>query len=234
MPLSSPISFVSSNQEHWSAPCQEARPSPGGGAGLVRTFLAMATPPPGHRKVRSLVDMVPGDVLEKICLLVSDDDAPCLRLSCKALRMADAKERKAAFKGALFNSVLRAVWAHSNCPPARFVWKPMCWAAMQGSVETLRYLHNVRGFVWETATMHAAARAGHMHTVRWLRENGCNWSEYTCSAAASGGHLEVLQWLRARGCPWDVQTYYAARRRGESSEMFLWVQANGCPHAFSL
>ena len=56
-----------------------------------------------------------------------------------------------------------------------------------------------------------AAMHGHLHVLKWAKENGCNWDEFTCAKAAAGGYLEVLQWAREKNCPWDRFTCaYAA------------------------
>jgi len=56
-------------------------------------------------------------------------------------------------------------------------------------------------YTLSTRTSHAAAKYGHLGTLKWARANGCPWDETTCEYAASSGHLEVLQWARANGCP---------------------------------
>ena len=43
------------------------------------------------------------------------------------------------------------------------------------------------------------------------RLHECPWSRRTCDAAAAAGCLDALQWLRARGCPWDAGRDYWAR-----------------------
>ena len=60
----------------------------------------------------------------------------------------------------------------------------------------------------------AAARGGHLETLKWLRSNGCEWKEETCSSAALEGHLEVLKWARANGCEWNEATCSSAALGG--------------------
>jgi hypothetical protein len=74
----------------------------------------------------------------------------------------------------------------------------------------------------------AAASAGHLEVLQWLRANGCHWDEETCSRAAEGGHLEVLQWLRANGCPWDEAACMQAAEGGRSA-IYEWSRDNGPP-----
>ena len=46
-----------------------------------------------------------------------------------------------------------------------------------------------------------AAGGGHLATLQWAREHGCEWDEGTWAAAEGGGHLATLQWAREHGCP---------------------------------
>ncbi|SPN79733.1 Ankyrin repeat-containing protein, partial [Brazilian cedratvirus IHUMI] len=45
------------------------------------------------------------------------------------------------------------------------------------------------------------AKAGHLETLKWVREKGWSWDESTPIFAASGGHLEILKWCKEQGCP---------------------------------
>ena len=73
-----------------------------------------------------------------------------------------------------------------------------------------------------------AAKNGHLETLRWAHENGCDWGAQTCHNAAYSGQLETLQWLRAEGCPWDHNTCYCAVDQGHV-EVLRWARENGCP-----
>ena len=69
---------------------------------------------------------------------------------------------------------------------------------------------------------------GHLHILKWLRENGCPWNKSTCSWAAKNGHFETLKWLRANGCRWDKRTCIFAAQNGHF-EILKWAIKNGCP-----
>jgi hypothetical protein len=56
----------------------------------------------------------------------------------------------------------------------------------------------------------AAARAGDLATLQYLRSKGCLRDVATCTAAAAGGHLPVLQWARSTGAAWGAATCSAA------------------------
>jgi hypothetical protein len=84
-----------------------------------------------------------------------------------------------------------------------------------------------RGFLTDWTVLEAA-RGGHLHVVRWLREQGCPWYANACAAAAGGGYLTLLQWLREQGCPWDATTCASAAEGGHL-DVLAWARANGCP-----
>ena len=69
----------------------------------------------------------------------------------------------------------------------------------------------------------AAARGGHLGTLKWLRGNICPWNEDSCSWAAKGGHLETLAWLRANGCPWTREVCSWAAEGGHL-EVLKWAR----------
>ncbi len=43
-----------------------------------------------------------------------------------------------------------------------------------------------------------AAQKGHLHVVKWARENGCDWDENTSRLAAQHS-FAILQWVRTNG-----------------------------------
>jgi hypothetical protein len=79
--------------------------------------------------------------------------------------------------------------------------------------------------------MLAAAKGGHLHVLRWIREVKCDdddawfWTE-VCAGAARGGHLRVLQFAREEceddAACWDFWTPFKAAQRGHV-EVFKWV-----------
>jgi hypothetical protein len=77
---------------------------------------------------------------------------------------------------------------------------------------------------WNEWTCEAAAAAGHIHVLEFLRQQDppCPWSQWTTLAAAAKGQLAALQWLRARGCPWDRAECEAAGQA--HSDVMRWLQ----------
>ena len=100
--------------------------------------------------------------------------------------------------------------------------------ARHGHLEVLQLLRRECGFATTGALMEQAALGGHVKTLRWARETGCDWEESACAAAAQSGHLEALQWLRAEGCPWNARTCEEAAARGRVG-VLRWAREHGCP-----
>jgi hypothetical protein len=98
--------------------------------------------------------------------------------------------------------------------------------AGRGHLHVLKWLRE-NGCRWDTETCCKAAGSGHLHILKWARKNGCDWSESTCAFAAGGGHLNVLKWARENGCLWNASTCsYAAR--GGHLHVLKWARENGC------
>mmetsp|Transcript_37302 Transcript_37302/g.92232 ORF Transcript_37302/g.92232 Transcript_37302/m.92232 type:complete len:302 (-) Transcript_37302:215-1120(-) len=73
-----------------------------------------------------------------------------------------------------------------------------------------------------------AAQYGQLEILRWAEEH-YPWDVRTCRAAASAGHLEVLIFLRERGCRWDKQMLLHLLHRETSARCAAvrrWVEEN--------
>ncbi|KAG6622998.1 uncharacterized protein IUM83_12214 [Phytophthora cinnamomi] len=86
-------------------------------------------------------------------------------------------------------------------------WRPAAmWAAMQGHIHVLQWLHDHHPdrCEWSVGVMDDAARCRQLTAVRWLHANrseGCTSTAMTLAAA--GGDLEMVKWLhhnRREGC----------------------------------
>jgi hypothetical protein len=98
--------------------------------------------------------------------------------------------------------------------------------AGRGHLHVLKWLRE-NGCGWEGDTCWKAAESGHLDVLKWAREKGCKWDAWTCAFAAEGGHLNVLKWARENGCKWDAWTCtYAAR--GGHLNVLKWARENGC------
>ncbi|PNG99976.1 hypothetical protein TSOC_014226 [Tetrabaena socialis] len=86
-------------------------------------------------------------------------------------------------------------------------------AAQGGHVDVMEVLH-ARGVLLDDITVMRAAAAGHLPAVAWLVERlgaGAALTIHVFAAAARAGSMELLGWLRARDCPWDEMVFAAAR-----------------------
>eukprot|EP00878_Enallax_costatus_P002224 GHUV01002396.1.p1 GENE.GHUV01002396.1~~GHUV01002396.1.p1 ORF type:complete len:353 (+),score=74.83 GHUV01002396.1:237-1295(+) len=78
-------------------------------------------------------------------------------------------------------------------------------AAATRQLDILQYLRS-QGAPWDEHTAAAAAGAGCLTVLQWMRntEPPCPWDERVTTAAARGGHVAALKWLRDAGCPLDI------------------------------
>jgi hypothetical protein len=68
-------------------------------------------------------------------------------------------------------------------------------AARSGSVDTVKYLVELHGrAAYDVNTLRAAAEAGHVNVVQYLRSQNCQWDLTVSEAAAEAGHRDVLLW----------------------------------------
>ena len=62
----------------------------------------------------------------------------------------------------------------------------------------LKWLKEDAGYPLEDilcpAASEAAAGAGHLEVLKWLKAQGCPMTFYTSEAGAIGGHMDVLKW----------------------------------------
>jgi hypothetical protein len=76
----------------------------------------------------------------------------------------------------------------------------------------------------DQATMHQAAKWGHLDLLLEARLQRIKWDETTTMGAAIGGHLDVLQRLRQppAPCPWDGRVVESACINGHE-ELAIWA-----------
>ncbi len=104
-----------------------------------------------------------------------DEDALVARCSCRTLRALVPRARLDACRHHLY--------AH------------FC---AQGYVALLEWLYTLVPLreTNDGTLCAAAARAGHLAVLQWLRAHGAAWNHWTCVSAAAEGHLALLQWSR--------------------------------------
>ncbi len=108
-----------------------------------------------------------------------------------------------------------------------FTTYAMDFAAANGHLEVVKWLHNNRKEGCTTWAMDWAALNGHLDVIKWLHENrteGC--TKYAMDMSTRNGHLEVCMWLhenRTEGC-----TVYAmdwAVKNGHC-DVIKWLHKN--------
>jgi hypothetical protein len=96
-------------------------------------------------------------------------------------------------------------------------------AAKAGDVETLRWL-KIRGSSFTQQTSRSGARtANNLHVLQFLHDEGCPWDEDICGAAGKAGDLEQLKWLHAHGATLNDRTADIAAEGG-AVHVLEWLQ----------
>jgi len=104
------------------------------------------------------------------------------------------------------------------------------YAAGNGSLECLKYLHEEVKAPLDWVTAFSAASNGHLHILEYLVEqNYDKFDEFACAYAAWSGHLDCLKYLReVAKAPWDADAVAGAHVRGKL-KCLLYLLDNGCP-----
>lgn len=88
------------------------------------------------------------------------------------------------------------LWVLIHRPGIKCSENIMDYAAANGYLHIVRWLHEKRDVVCSVWAMNWAAENGHLHVVKWLHENrreGC--TVYALIWAAANGHLHVMKFL---------------------------------------
>ena len=109
-------------------------------------------------------------------------------------------------------------------------------AALQGSVEILRWLVEEKGFELnlETTSVECiglwAGFSGSVEVLKYLSDRGNGFNTRACAGAAEGGHLGALQYLRGLDppCPWDIDTCKWAAWGGHL-DILKWARSEDPP-----
>jgi hypothetical protein len=120
----------------------------------------------------------------------------------------------------------RNIVASGNMKHIKLSDNTCLYAAAYGHLHVLKWARE-NGCKWDSRTCSHAAIYGHLHVLQWARENGCDWDSWTCTCAAEGGHLNILQWARENGCDWDFRVCRQAIEFGHL-HILKWAMENGC------
>ena len=110
-------------------------------------------------------------------------------------------------------------WSYGRVKGAVYEGDLLNYAALQGSVEILRWLVEEKGYELNEDTGWLAGMGGSIEVLEYLRGNGYKFDEGACMGVAEGGHLEALKFLRSRTtsywpCPWCGETTLEAAKGG--------------------
>jgi hypothetical protein len=152
---------------------------------------------------------LPLEILQEICLYISDDDIIFFALTCKVFHhIVHLKHRKLCtpWKSCLI-SLPRASFGYQYGLIPRDLTNTSicCTAASYGSLSTLQWARTL-GYDWDERTCLEAARCGNVELLQWAHENGCPWDHYTCAMAANRGHLDCLMYAVENNCKMEKQT----------------------------
>mmetsp|Transcript_10605 Transcript_10605/g.30193 ORF Transcript_10605/g.30193 Transcript_10605/m.30193 type:complete len:476 (+) Transcript_10605:231-1658(+) len=156
-------------------------------------------------------------VLRHVCkaLLSSVTTSQNQRGLCSDIAVAELCERQQLLE-----------WAHgARCP-----WdqRLLTSVARHSHLSLLQWAAAKQKADWGTTVTKAAAAAGDLKKLQWLRKQGCPWSTDTCAAAAQGGHIRVLAWAHENGCAWNMMTCVLAAEGGHV-EALEWATDHRCP-----
>ena len=115
----------------------------------------------------------------------------------------------------------------NQCP----IDEDLCaFAAIQGQLEVLKYLHEDVKAPWDWETAYFAAQNGHLHILEYLVER--KYDEYhalSCVYAARNGHLDCLKYLRETAkAPWNYWAVLRAHKKNQT-ECLQYLLDNNCP-----
>ena len=104
------------------------------------------------------------------------------------------------------------------------------YAAKNGHLEVLKYLHEEVKAPWDSLTARWAALNGHLHILEYLVERKFDkYSGFECQFAAEKGHLDCLKYLHETAkAPWDEDAVYFAHENNHT-ECVQYLLDNNCP-----
>jgi len=115
----------------------------------------------------------------------------------------------------------------NQCP---FLCDVCAFAAKNGHLECLKYLHEEVRARWDWTTAAEAADYGRLHILEYLVE--CKYDEFSvmaCWYAARNGHLDCLKYLHETAkAPWNFGAVLRAHKNNQH-ECLQYLLDNDCP-----
>ena len=104
------------------------------------------------------------------------------------------------------------------------------FAAENGRLEVIKYLHEEVKAPWGSWTAVGAAKNGHLHILEYLFERKFDkYDHWACQWAAEKGHLDCLKYLHETAkAPWDSDAVRYAHKNNHT-ECVQYLLDNDCP-----
>ena len=104
------------------------------------------------------------------------------------------------------------------------------FAAENGRLEVIKYLHEEVKAPWGSWTAVGAAKNGHLHILEYLFERKFDkYDHWACQWAAEKGHLDCLKYLHETAkAPWDEEAVREAHENNQT-ECLQYLLDNNCP-----
>jgi hypothetical protein len=101
------------------------------------------------------------------------------------------------------------------------------FAASSGNVETTVWVKRQPGVHCDEFTMYTPAALGFTAVCECLHAEQCLWESVVCDAAARSGHVDTLRWLHEHGCPWDTESVCVLAAESGSLDVMMYLQQEG-------
>jgi len=114
---------------------------------------------------------------------------------------------------------LNPLWHKSGMPGS--------YAAMQGNLPLLKWMHARGTFQIYSFTADSAAAGGQLAVLQWLQEvKKLIWSKQTLQQAVAHGSVTLLQWMVDNGCP-EPHIQELSAVNGGNLPALKWLHARG-------
>ncbi len=123
---------------------------------------------------------------------------------------------------------------HLGCLKVLFAWEYFpeenTWAAAAGAghLHTLRYLRQETEGTCSWIATESCASAGHLECLKYLHSIDARWDLCVANSTAAAGQLACLAYLVENGCRVDASTCAEAALNGHV-ECLRYLRSRGCP-----